>query len=185
VYYLANKARPILKARYKEADQSMLDRVYREKTRSNTFIARCLFIADLYFHFQVAAEKQKVNCSFYTATDLSNVAYTPLPAPDAYLVVTTANKKIIYFLDFYEERLPMKEIRRRVRRYMHYFEANYWQEHNKEPFPAIFLVCSLPRVQKSLSKLIPDEANSNISFFMAQKSNIQEKGIQSDTWESV
>jgi len=79
----------------------------------------------------------------------------------------------------------MKEVRRRVRRYIHYFEANYWQEHNKEPFPAIFLVCSLPRVQKSLSKLISDEANSNISFFMAQKSNIQKGGINSDTWESV
>src|SRR3989344_217811 len=39
IYYLANKARPILRERYKDSSPRMLDRVYKEKTRKNSFIA--------------------------------------------------------------------------------------------------------------------------------------------------
>jgi len=188
IYYLANKARHILKD-HEKCNPEALNRVYREKHRSETFRNHWLFIADLYFHFQDTALKQNSTCNFYAATDLSTVAYAPLPLPDAFLTITEGQKPTKrYFLDVLDETLPMFAIKKRISQYCRYYQANYWQDHNKHPFPKILLVCSSARVKNSLLRFISktlEEEEVELSFFLSLKSNISEHGIQANTWESI
>lgn len=186
IYYLANKSRQILKEN-KNCNPDILSRVYREKHRSATFRDHWLFMADLYFDLQTAAQYQNSICHFYTATDLSNVAYAPLPFPDAYLTITDGKKHTKrYFLDVLDATLPMFAIKKRIYQYCKYYQANYWQDHQKHPFPKILLVCPTERVRKSLQRLIPtilEQEECEISFFFSLRSDIQERGIQTDTWK--
>lgn len=186
VYYLANKSREILKTKDK-INPDLLNRVYREKYRSQAFINHCLFIADLYFHFQKAAEKQNSACNFYTATDLTNVAHTPLPLPDVYLVVKNEKDSKRYFLEVLDNK-PMFAIRKRVDNYLEYYQENYWQDHNKYPFPKILLICPSVRVKISIQKYIAsllEFEDDGLSFFLGLKDNIDKFGINQNTWENV
>jgi hypothetical protein len=188
VYFLATKSKSLLKD-YDKCNSDVLGRVYREKYRSEAFRSHCLFLANLYFHFQTAAKKQKSVCHFYTATDISDVAYTPLPLPDAYITIKEGKKHIKrYFLDIFNDDMPMFAVRRRIQEYCRYFNGNYWQDHNKDPFPKVFLICPTRRVQKSLLKSIPqilETEDTDISFFLGLQSDIQQRGVRNDSWEAA
>lgn len=187
IYYLANKAKQILKDD-ERCRPEILNRIYREKHRSEAFRNHWLFMADMYFHFQLAAQKQNATSNFYTATDLTNIAYTPLPLPDAYITIKDFRGTKRYFLDVFNDNTPMFAIKRRILQYTNYYLANYWQDHNKYPFPKILLICPSVRIQKSLLRFIPqvlEDEEAEISFFLGLKDNIQKDGLGQDTWESV
>ncbi len=187
VYYLATKSRSLLKD-YDKCNPDVLGRVYREKYRSKSFRNHCLFLADLYFIFQKAAVDQKAVCHFYTSTDISDVAYTPLPLPDAYITIKQGKTLKRYFLDIFNEGMPMFAIRRRINQYCRYYNGNFWQDHNKDPFPTIFLICPTVRVQKSLLKSIPqtlDVEDVDISFYLGLKADLKGQGIRPETWEAA
>ena len=188
IYYLATKSKSLLKD-YKKCNPEILNRVYREKYRSEAFRNHCLLLVNLYFAFQSTAQKQKAVCHFYTATDMSNIAYTPLPLPDAYVTIKESGKHIKrYFLDIFNEGMPMFAIRRRINQYCRYYNGNFWQNHNKDPFPKVFLICPTLRVQKSLLKSIPITLmaeDADISFFLGIKEDLVKQGIRPDSWESA
>ena len=182
IYYLATKSRSILKEQ-KECNPDLLNRVYREKYRSEAFRQHWLFIADLYFHFQKAAKQNNSTSTFYITTDLSEVAYAPLP--DAYIVIKKGNKTNRYFLDLMDNR-PMFLVRKRVDQYINYCEAGYWQDNYPHPLPKVLLICPTTRTQESLSKYISDQLemeDTEISFFLGLKSDITRNGIRPETWQ--
>ncbi|MBW7956072.1 replication-relaxation family protein [Patescibacteria group bacterium] len=187
VYYLANKSRHILKDHELCSDE-VLSRVYREQHRSQTFRNHCLLLADLYFHFQTAAQRQNTTCHFYTATDLAGVAYAPQPLPDAYITIKDNKKIKRYFLDAFSDTAPMFAVRRRIHQYCRYYSGNYWQDHHRKTFPTILLICPSERIKNSLLRFIPHQLvpeGVEISFYLALKEDIQKRGIQSDTWEAA
>lgn len=84
--------------------------------------------------------------------------------------------------------MPMHAIRGRIKQFSRYYNGNFWQDHHKDPFPKIFLICPSIRVQKSLLRSIPrilDEKDADISFFLGLKEDIQKRGIQDGTWEGI
>jgi hypothetical protein len=188
IYYLATKRKPIL-SNQKQCTGQALQRVYREKYRSKSFIANSLFLVDLCFHFQKAAQDQQAECHFYTATDLLTVNYAPLPLPSAYLTILQPNKVIKrYFLEVFSDSIPMFAIRRRIQQYCRYYQSNYWQDHNADPFPKIFVICPTERIKKSLLYFIPkllEEQEVDIVVFLGLKDSIIKSGIQPDTWDKV
>lgn len=187
ICYLANKSRQLLKDN-QQCNSTVLNRVYREKHRSQAFREHCLFMADLFFHFKTAAMEQQAECHFYTATDLSEVVYAPLPLPDAYITVTDNQNTKRYFLDVFDDKTPMFAVRKRIEQYCRYYQANYWQDHNRHPFPTILLICPTLRIKQSLLRLIPKTLNEEgleISFYLGLKTDIQQHGITVTTWEAV
>jgi len=188
IYFLATKSKSLLKD-YEKINPDLLGRIYREKYRSESFRNHCMLLADLYFLFQKAAYEQKATCHFYTATDISTIAYAPLPLPDAYITIKEKNKHIKrYFLDIFNEGMPMFAVRRRINQYCRYYAGNFWQDHNKDPFPKVFLICPTVRVQKSLLKSIPqtlEVEDANIYFFLGLKEDLVRRGIRPDSWEAA
>ncbi len=187
IFYLGTKSRQILKNNEK-CRPDLLARVYQEKRRSETFRSHCLAVADLYFHFQLAAQKQQATLSFYTSTDVSDFAYAPLPVPDAYITLEEKDQTNRYFLEFIDGGEKWFVVDRRMRQYISYFKKKYWQEHVKLPFPSILYICPHKKLQIHLNTLIPKELEAEeveIDFFSGIFADIQERGIQEDSWQAI
>ncbi len=187
IYYLGLKSRSILKQNEK-CRPDLLDRVYQEKRRSETFRSHCLAVADFHFHFQLAAQKQNASISFYTSTEISDFAYAPLPVPDAYITLEEKDQASRYFLEIIDGGEKWFVVDRRILQYVSYFKKKYWQEHVKFPFPSILLICPNTKLQTHLHIFISKELESEeaeMDFFTGIYADILERGIQLDTWQIV
>ncbi len=182
VYSLGLKGRKYLKdnPELKQIKLTVLDRVWREHTLSNQFREHCLFIADCYLSLVKLVKTTGAKLHFYTKTDLLGLKYLILPHPDAYFSIEEPNgNKKSYFLDVFDELPARMVIRKRIRQYFQYFENAYWQDHNKNAFPAIILACPDTRsynytnlqIQKQL------EQSPELSFYLSLRSDIKSKGL--------
>ena len=81
-----------------------------------------------------------------------------------------------------------RNIRSCIVSYCKYFKGKYWQDHYNFPFPKILLICSNDQTKEFLSRFVPktlEKEEVDVGFFLALKSDIQERGIQIDTWEAI
>lgn len=188
VYYLGLKSRYYLQEN-KDCSPDLLKRVYQEKKRTEIFRSHWLCIADLYFHFLIAASREQSTLQFLTTTDLVSFAYTPLPLPDAYIAITdpkSHSKR--YFLELIDEKSPRFVLRNLISRYFKYYERKYWQDHYIYPFPKLLIICPNVFTKNYLMGFISEtleEKEIPVEFFLALRLDIQKGGIQSDTWEAA
>ncbi|SRR6266403_782247 len=150
IYYLAPKARHVLKTNPK-CDLSVLNRIYKEKKRTQKFIKSSLTIAELYFYF-LAQKEQAEELHFFTESELTSYKYFPKDLPSAYIVVRSGTKTKRYFLDFFDEYARSSEIRYKVRMYLDYANSGEWEANaNGESMPAILLICPSEKTKKHIS----------------------------------
>ncbi len=189
IYYLGLKSRHILLLKFKEqCNAKLLHRVYREGKSSPTFQEHWIFMTDLYFHFLKVAKKNNAELHFYTQTDLENFAYLPLSLPDAYIAVKDQKQSKRYFLELIDGNEKWFEADKKMKRLISYFKKGYWQSHVDYPFPKIFIICPHRKLTKHLQEVIKKEfrkEEADIQFFFGIQADIQERGIQTNTWESV
>lgn len=182
LYSLGLKGRKYLKdnPEFKQIKTSVLDRVWREQTLSTQFREHCLFIADCYLSLTKLVKTTGATLHFYTKTDLVGLKYLILPHPGVYFSIEepSGNKKS-YFLDVFDDLPARMVLRKRIRQYFQYFENSYWQDHNKNPFPSIILVCPDSRSHNYLNIHIQKQLEKNIelSFYLSLKSDIKSKGL--------
>ena len=144
VYHLATKARHILKEN-EDCDISVLNRIYKEKKRTETFINHCLAVVDLYLFFLSQKEKDQ-ELDFFTESELVNYSFFPNTLPSAYIAVTTGNSTRRYFLDFFDGFIPPSVLRYRFQTYLKYADGGDWEANaNGEAFPSVLFVCSSQR----------------------------------------
>ncbi|MEP7167421.1 MAG: replication-relaxation family protein [Candidatus Woesebacteria bacterium] len=186
LYYLGLKSRVIL-SEMKECRPDLLERVYQEKRRSVAFRQHALSLADLYFQFLEAASKQRATLQFFTKTDIADFAYAPLPFPDAYLIIK-GEQTHRYFLELIDGAEKWFVVDRKIKRYISYYQKEYWQNHVKVPFPSILVICPNVKLQRHLQLLVTEELERDdveIAFFFSIHADIQERGIQPDTWKAM
>ena len=102
IYCLDKGSIPYL--REKEVEERIIKRIYKEKTRSQTFRDRCLLIADIYLSLQKQSKKDKTNLDFYTQMDLENIDHLPDNLPHAYFSIKGTSKRTKrYFLEIFDK----------------------------------------------------------------------------------
>lgn len=181
VYCLGTKGRKELLDK-ENIKNHLLERVYQEKKASTQFKTRSMLIADIYISLLKLTEKNKAKLTFLTETDMSGMNYLPLPHPHAFFSIEQEKVKKRYFLEVFDEKVSSKWIFKRVQQYFHYFEENYWQDHNKNPFPEIlFVYCDLD-TKKELEKFIKRKLDEfeNISFSLISWEQIKLNGLRKD-----
>lgn len=186
-YYLNTKSRLLLKNK-KGIDNNLINRIYREKKRSKTFIEHCQLVAKIYFYLSSLAEKSHAKLHFYTKTDLSSFDYLLDTLPDAYLAIDEKGNTKRYFIEIFDERKPRFILRKRIEQYFDYADSKEWEETTKHPFPTIIFICPnqftkdfLLRYLKSLS----EEQESDISIYLGLKSEIQQGGLSKEVLQKV
>lgn len=179
-YSLGLKGRKYLKQSAFESDEKVLNRVWREKAVSAEFRRRCIRIADIFLSLLSLVKETQAELKFWTKTDLYNVQYLVLPHPDAYFsLAEKTGRKQYYFLDLFDELTPRMVLRKRVRQYLNYHEAELWQDETGKAFPNVILVFSDEHAYKycykQIQKLLADDIG--INFYLATWEQVKVQGL--------
>lgn len=186
IYCLAQRAKYLLTAN-EAYDEAFLNRLYKEKNLTKNFIIHLLSLVDIYLFFLSQKEKT-TKLNFYTKHELKEYDYFPEELPDAYIAVQEKEETTRYFLDVFDEYTPLWAIRKRLKKYMQYYENNIWQENTENsPFPIILIVLPHERVRKHIfcfaKALLEKNFYDDISFFLTTKGKIRENG--KNIWEKI
>ena len=186
VYFLGTNGRKELIGK-ENIKASLLDRVYQEKRTSLVFRNHCMLIADIYISLLELTQKYDGKLKFFTKTDLTDIKYLMFPHPDAYFSIEEKTITKRYFLEVFDEYPSPKWLYKRVQQYFYYYSQNFWQDHNKHPFPEIIFAYHDPSTKKDLEKMIKErlEDDENISFFLTSWEQIKLNGLRKDTLYKV
>ncbi len=167
---------------------SLLDRVWTEYRNSLQFKRHCLLLADIYISLLGLTSKAKAKLGFYSKVDLFGMKFMVLPEPSGYFSLEDQNgvtKR--YFLDIFDYFVP-KDLFRRIKKYLYYFEKRYWQDHTDKPFPEIILVCPNKAARTYLEKTIKgnlEDKDFSLSFYLGLQEEIKAKGLIPETLHKV
>ena len=184
VYFLDKKSREILKGQ-EWVNADLLNKVYREKTRSQYFRERSMFLADIFLNLRSQA---KGEFHFFTKTDLEDHKYLPNPHPDAYIAVKEGKETKRYFLEIVSEQVPRYALRKHIEYLFKYYTSETWQKTTKHPFPTILLVCPSYVTRAFLSKFISQTRGyeeDELSFFLTTEDQIRSRGVKNDIWQKA
>lgn len=176
IYSLTIKARELLKKRT-ECNIYVLNKIYREKNRSKTFVDHCIQIADIFLKLQ-SQTTEKIY--FATKNDLTGYNYFPDQLPDAYIAIKTSENTSRYFLEILDENMPRFALRSKIRRYLDYYQSDQWEEQTNKPFPTVLVITSTDAVKKFMSRFIAttlEEEQVEINFQLATREEINKNGV--------
>ena len=157
IYYLKSASLKLLEI----TDQKIIKKIYREKSKSKTFINHSLLVADYFIYLNNDSIKTKKSLNFFTKTDLVPYFYLVHPLPDAYITRTDKNTKR-YFLEIIDENSPKFSIRKRIDQYNNYIENKTFEKNTGYIFPTILFICPNQAINNYLKKYfekIWDESN--------------------------
>ena len=169
-------------------DVSLLNRIYKEKRRSQAFRERCMFIFNIYLSLERLAKENKSTLYFHAKVELEAHEYLPDPLPDAYIAVKQYKNITRYFLEIISDQIPRFVLRNRIQSLFEYYDFGQWQEHTNHPFPAVLMVCPHYVIKGFLSKFIGqtlETEGSDISFYLTTKDQVEASGMKPDIWQKV
>jgi len=188
IYHLATKSRRILLSQ-PNVNEKLLNRVYREKTRSEKLIRHCLLVADIYFFLKKEARVNKNILHFYTKTDLSKHYYLPYSRPDVYIAIKSNHKTKRYFLEIIDEDTPRFVLRSKISQYIEYFQEKTWQKRTNHPNPTMLFVCPDENIKtflhKHIAQVLEEEAEEEIDFYLTTKEILGSNQPENGIWEKV
>lgn len=186
VYFLGTNGRKELIKR-DDINQKLLKRVYQEKKASLAFRNHCMLLADTYISLLSLTQKNNATLSFYTTVDLTDIKYLILPHPDAYFSIKQNAFTKRYFLDVFNPQVSEKWLYKRVKQYFNYYNEDYWQDHNKNPFPEILFVYSEEKTRKTLIKYVKKglEDEDDINFSLINMVDIKDKGLRKEILQKI
>lgn len=184
VYFLTTGSIQVLEQK-KGIDKRALKRIYREKIRSQQFIAHSSFVAEYFLHLRDESEKTKHTLHFFTKTDLLAHPYMPHPLPDAYFArVDSAGTTKRYIVEVVEDSLPRFALRKRVQEYCDYIDDEKFEKATSHPFPAILFICpgyaGKIYLKKHIARMYEETPLDQVDMYLATR-----EGAFSGHWEKV
>lgn len=176
----------------KDINYSLLDRVWKEGTNSESFKKHCLFLVNIYISLLdlvKSIDNGQGKLHYFSNVDLQGVEQMIYPLPDAYFSIEDkdGNSKR-YFLDLFYDYTRWNDMEKRVRQYLRYYDKQLWQMYMKSDFPEIILICPKNASKNNLEKYIQDqykEKGQFVYFYLSTRDEIQYKGIRKETLHKV
>jgi hypothetical protein len=210
IYYLGINGIRHLRNIDSHADEALRIR-YREHERSQTFIDRCLAIADCCLDLEAACDESSLPRTWYfyeTEADYLDDSYYHFLADSElihpYLCFSKRQDAELgesgttqsYLLEIFEATLPRYRLRNRLKKYVEYFdeEAGTWDEATAgDPLPIVLLVCasatdliySKRRTRGLMADIweYNDDERPHLRFTTIEK--IKEQGVLGGIWEEA
>jgi len=188
VYYLITGSRKYLLEK-DGINSQVLNRVYREKLRSERLIDHCLLLTDIYFILENKSRKEKFKITFVTKTELANYSNAPSECPDAYILVKTKGDMTRIFFEIIDQDTPRFALRKKMTDYVEYIIEGTWKKTYKKPYPSLFILCPNEKTKKYLSRYIPDVLSENdlekFQVLLCTRSVVLETEWKKGIWDCV
>jgi len=193
VYYLGINGIRWLKTQ-SGYDTTLISKIYRENSRSDTFIATCQLLADICLDLKTQSNN---SASFGWATE--NI-YTSPKSPYYFSGIFSELRPLLifsrkvkdkndyYLLDMLTAKLPAYRTRKRIRSYLNFLTESEWVGHF-QTLPQILLICEtkdlLIRSKRYTKKLLIEAEEENVHLSFAQEEEIRKSGVTTDVWEDI
>ncbi len=189
IYYLTKNSIPLLLEEDGDNKQ-LLQKLYSENERSNSFIESCLLLADIYLDLQKNANDSKKTV-MYVKSDYHNMPLVEVLndlSPHAFIEQNSTDETKCCFLEILAN-LPEERLRQRIKKYLRFYQENTWEAETSKPFPTVLIIC--PSDEKfnyvksyTKSKLRSlDEPSLTVRLSTVKK--IREFGIGGDVWVTL
>lgn len=204
-YYLGLNGIRLLKTKNYSIDE--LRKRYRESTRSQTYIDRCLLLADcrislkkanqanaaqpkyinIRYFCELEAEYQDGYYKFITESDL--VQPHMCFCKDNYETNEAVTEQS-FMLEVFDATLPRYRVRKRLKNYIEYLEDEEWQSDTEDENPPIALfVCATKAdmiyCKRATKKLLEDSYADGIRMRFTTTGKLKTFGVLGKIWEEV
>jgi len=169
---------------------------YKEPTRTQGFIDRCLLIADCCLALQTKSNDElQYNCVLPTDYADPDSEYSFLNAlkPSLCFMKQDNDQTTSYLLEVLDPLMPRYAVRKRVKDYMEYLASGDWQDETEYDDPPVILiacptVADLMYCKRRTKREVEDndlneDEVSCIRFAAIEK--IKELGVTAKIWEEV
>lgn len=184
VYYLSSGSIKLLSDKI-DFDKRALKRIYREKIRSQQFIAHASFLADYFLFLRGESENSSHTLHFFTKTDLLAHPYLIHPLPDAYFArVDKVKNTKRYLVEVVEDTSPRFALRKRIEQYCDYIDDGKFIEATGHDLPTLLFICpgyaSFIYLKKHISRIYEETSLDQIEIYIATR-----EGAFSGSWEKI
>jgi len=174
-YFISTNAIKYLKT-LENIDASLLKKFRQEKRRSNGFIDKSIFIADIYLKLLALESLKDTDFKFYTQQDFPKNGVIRDLLPD-FAYVYKAKKHLEHFVgEVFSEKMPRYAIRGRINKYIEYFENDEGRPTN------IIFICkndlTLNFIKKHIYRHFRDEGSINANFYTTTIDQIDQNGME-------
>lgn len=172
----------------------VIQRLYREKSRQESFISRCILIGSMCLElkaktsdvlvYRPLTESELVDpdSPFHCVTE-----YEPQLCVTKYTGKT--KKKSHFLVVVFDSTLPRYRIRNRIKKYFEFYASNEWEDATSEKFPNIFIVCPTKALMiycKRLTQtLLEDRDAAALNLYFTYDGAVMKRGITGEIWEAV
>ena len=172
----------------------VLQKLYRDKNRSDIFISTCQLLADICLDLK-SQPNNKLSFEWATENEYTNPK-SPLYFsgilselhPHLIFARKKNNKTSYYFLEILTTKLPPYRVRKRIRTYLEFLTECEWIGHIKTA-PEILLVCEtkelLIRCKRYTKKLLVEAEEENVNICFAKETEVQKDGVTAEIWEDT
>jgi hypothetical protein len=155
-------------------DNVLLKKLYQDKRRSESFIEKSTFIADIYLKLLAVGDLQNSSFKFYSQSDFPNDGKIRDLLPD-FAYVYRADNKLQHFVgEVFRENMKTYQMLGRVKKYIEYFEDD-------ENETNIIFVCpesrSLFEVEKYVRRVSRNSDGLSVIIYTTTKKQIEDTGM--------
>lgn len=171
-------------------DSKIVQKLYREKDRTASFVNSCILVADIYLDLQNRTT-EKLSFDMQLKSDYATHQFGKLLneiKPHAYIEQKTPEETKRYFLEVLAY-LPNEQLRQRIKKYLNFYQGNEWEGETREAFPTALIVCPDDKILKYVrqytrTKFIQlDEPDLVIHFTTTEQ--VKAYGITGDIWKKA
>jgi len=190
IYYLTLNSIRYLKTLGYSPEE--LKQFYHEKDRSKNYIAKHIFIADIWLDLQNKSNS-KTKYAAATASDIADPDYKynflAELGLDLVFVKETKSMKKYYLLEIFEPTLPACLIRKKIRNYFDFYFSNSWEDNTGADFPTLLFICpdlsTLISAKRYAKKMLAEYDDIDMKIRFAEQNIVKEAGATMDIWEKI
>jgi hypothetical protein len=195
IYYLNLNGVRFLR-QLSEYPAGALQRRYKEASRQQSFIDRCLLVAECCNHLKAkstpGAQYTYVLEADYSDPD-NDYHFLQELQPHLYFVKQDGSTTTHYLLELFDATLPHYRVKIRLKAYVDYLLSGDWERSTGGDKPPIVLLAfpttaELLYAKRRIRKLLEDEGmrdDENIHIRLTTIENIKTHGVTSTIWEEV
>jgi hypothetical protein len=170
---------------------------YKESSRKQDFIDRCLLIADCCLTLK-SKTTNGTQYTFVTASDYtdpdSDYIFLKELQPQLCFIKKTSKNKTAYLLEIFDPTTPRYMVKKRLNDYIEYLENGDWEsETDDEKPPAILIACptiaelayAKRRTRKLLVDIWDDETPEDVILRFATIAKVKSEGVTGIIWEDA
>ncbi len=195
IYYLALNGIRYLRGLNEYSDEELRKR-YKESTRQQSFIGRCLLIADCCITLK-AKSAGGVKYSYRTESDYADPDdrhnFLIELKPHLLSIKQHRGETTNYLIEVFDATMPRYMVRKRLKDYVEFLAYGEWEREtdNSEP-PIVLLACptiaDLIYAKRRVRKLLEDEGledDESIKIRLTTIDKIRARGVTSPIWEEA